>query len=125
MLFELLSQNKLWDQFYINHITFSSEVSYSSGTNKHVHTPIYSQKKLRQHGFSHIKGEKNVPPTCLFRTTLLFGPLEYITNKKLAEDFFFKSRYSKTVSKNFYLNIFNLSYIPLSFDSLTWAVEKK
>ena len=34
-------------------------------------------KLFNQHAFSPIKGEQKIPPTRLFRTTLLFGPLEY------------------------------------------------
>ena len=38
-------------------------------------------KFFHKHAFSPIKGEQNIQPTCLFRTTPLFGPLEYISKK--------------------------------------------
>ena len=56
---------------FLNWIDKSLGTAYSSGTNKHVHSPIYSQKKSRPHAFFHlirfefspIKGEQNIQPT--------------------------------------------------------------
>ena len=64
-------------------------LKYSSGANRHVHMPIYSHKKSHQHAFftlirfeiflkSCILTYNNVHFTSLFRTTLLFGLLEYL-----------------------------------------------
>ena len=38
-------------------------------------------KFSQKHAFLPIKGEQNIQPTGLFRTTPLFGPLEYISKK--------------------------------------------
>ena len=38
-------------------------------------------KFFHKPGFSTIEGEQNIQPTGLFRTTPLFGPLEYISKK--------------------------------------------
>ena len=64
-------------RFFIR-INILSEVhTYSSGLNKHVHKPIYSQKKSCPHAFFYlIRFEKlpqtciltSIQPTCLFRS---------------------------------------------------------
>ena len=68
--------------------------AYSSGPNKHVQTTIYSKKKImptcvfspkirfkifpKTCIFTYIRWKKNIPPTRLFRTKLLFRTLEYL-----------------------------------------------
>ena len=65
-------------------------------------TCIFSPNKIRDfllnHVFSPIKSEQNLPYTRLFRTTLLFGPLEYF----LMHDFIrllMKTRFWKKTQK--------------------------
>ena len=40
--------------------------AYSSGPNRHAHTPIYSQKNSRPHVFFHLKRFEIFPQTCIF-----------------------------------------------------------
>ena len=72
-----LGELRSWELFSICLLNNSW---YSSGPNKHVHTLIYSQRKSRYHAFSprHMRWKRNIPPTRLFRTTLLFETIEYV-----------------------------------------------